>query len=161
MTSPSRPPRLVRPLLRAPRLLYRLRLARLLGRRFLLVEHRGRRSGRVRSTVLEVVRYDAAAHEATVVSAWGTSADWYRNVTALPVVNVHIGSEHWPSPRTRVLDAEETFRLLEEYRHRHRLAARVLARILRWPLDGTEEERRAFAARMPAVAFRPASDVFR
>jgi hypothetical protein len=46
----------VRALLRLPILLYRLHLGWLLGHRFLLLTHVGRKSGLQRRTVLEVVR---------------------------------------------------------------------------------------------------------
>lgn len=43
---------------RAPTLLYKLQVGWLLGKRFLLLQHRGRRTGRSYATVLEVVAYD-------------------------------------------------------------------------------------------------------
>lgn len=70
--APARwPARWLRPLLKAPALLYDVGLGWVCGRRFLLLTHRGRRTGRIHRTVLEVVSYDAERGEATVVSAWG------------------------------------------------------------------------------------------
>jgi hypothetical protein len=69
-TSASLPPRprgLVRIAVRLPILLYWLGLGWLLGHRFLLLTHRGRVSGQVRHTVLEVIRHDRAAD---AVLAW-------------------------------------------------------------------------------------------
>jgi hypothetical protein len=60
---------------RLPIYLYRLNLGWLLGHRFLLLVHRGRRSGLRRETVLEVVRYNPATKESVVLSAWGERAD--------------------------------------------------------------------------------------
>ena len=55
----SKPPRgLLRFLLRLPIWLYQLHLGFLLGHRFLLLTHTGRRSGLLRRTVVEVVSYD-------------------------------------------------------------------------------------------------------
>jgi hypothetical protein len=63
-----RPGPVLRRLLRAPSLLYDWHAGWLLGRRFLRLTHRGRRSGRRYRTVLEVVgtgrapwRYDGSA----------------------------------------------------------------------------------------------------
>lgn len=42
----------------------------------------GRRSGLRYETPLEVVRYDAASDEATVVAGWGRRTAWLHNVEA-------------------------------------------------------------------------------
>ena len=60
---------------RLPIYLYRLDLGRLLGHRFLLLVHRGRKSGLLRETVLEVLLHDPATNESVVLSAWGEKAD--------------------------------------------------------------------------------------
>src|SRR5215813_680318 len=67
---------------RAPVYLYRWHLGWLLDHRFLLLTHTGRRSGRRRQTVLEVVEYRKAGPEAVVMSAFGRDADWLRNIEA-------------------------------------------------------------------------------
>ena len=64
----SRPTGALRLAFRLPIYLYRLGLGRLLGHRFMLLTHRGRRSGRVYQTALEVVRYDPSLRETVVAS---------------------------------------------------------------------------------------------
>jgi len=51
------------PLFKLPLLLYRLRLGWLLGKRFMLLTHVGRRSGKVRRTILAVLRFDETTKE--------------------------------------------------------------------------------------------------
>ncbi len=63
--------RLIRVLLRGPVLLYDWNLGWLLGSRFLLVTHVGRRSGRRYRTVLEVIGRLSASGEFVVVSGSG------------------------------------------------------------------------------------------
>jgi deazaflavin-dependent oxidoreductase (nitroreductase family) len=58
-----------------------------------LLEHRGRTTGRPVRTVLHVVRWDPAARHVLVAVAPGPRADWYRNVLAHPPVRVTIGRE--------------------------------------------------------------------
>ncbi|HEX5505404.1 MAG TPA: nitroreductase family deazaflavin-dependent oxidoreductase [Thermomicrobiales bacterium] len=154
----SRSQRWLRRAFRVPVYLYRWRLGWLLGHRFVLLTHRGRRSGLPRRTVLEVLRYDPATRECVVVSGYGARADWYRNLRAAPALALQIGRERY-APAHRVLDAEETAREFREYRRRHPLAARLA---LRWfgaalglPDDGTAASRRELVARMRMVAFRP------
>jgi deazaflavin-dependent oxidoreductase (nitroreductase family) len=74
-------------------LAYRLGLGWLLGHRVVLLEHRGRTTGRPVRTVLHVVRWDPAARHVLVAVAPGPGADWYRNVLAHPPVRVTIGRE--------------------------------------------------------------------
>ncbi len=139
---------------RLPASLHRAGLGRLLGHRFLVLEHRGRRSGRLYRTLLEVVDYDAARREATVISAWGEDADWYRNLRTGPPVAVRIAGDRYP-PETRFLDGAERLELLRRFRRRHPIEARLARPILGWKLDGSEAELTALAARLRAVAFRP------
>jgi deazaflavin-dependent oxidoreductase (nitroreductase family) len=148
-----RPARWLRPLLKAPAILYRVGLGWVYGRRFLLLTHRGRRTGRIHRTVLEVVSYDAERREATVVSAWGRGSDWYRNLCAAGAVEVQIGRLRIRAPAHRFLTASEKHALIDRYRRQHRWAARILARLFGWPRGDSDEAWRRFAASIEAVKF--------
>jgi deazaflavin-dependent oxidoreductase (nitroreductase family) len=139
---------------RLPIYLYRLDLGRLLGHRFLLLVHRGRRSGLIRETVLEVLLYDPATRESVVLSAWGEKADWYRNIRATPALEVRTGGQRYV-PEQRLLAPEENYAVLADYGRRHPLAFRVFARVFGYPLGGTEAARREVARSLRLVAFRP------
>jgi hypothetical protein len=67
----SKPTGALRLAFRLPIYLYRLDLGWLLGHRLLLLVHRGRESGLLRETVLEVLLHDPATRESVVLSAWG------------------------------------------------------------------------------------------
>jgi deazaflavin-dependent oxidoreductase (nitroreductase family) len=142
-------------LLRAPAWLYRHDLGWLLGRRALLLVHRGRTSGRVYATVLEVVRYDPATHESVVVAALGARADWYRNIQAQPAIEVRTGRERY-QPRVRELPPEEHFAVVDAYVRGLPFFVRPLVRKLGFDVAGTETQRRAHAARLLLIGFRPA-----
>ena len=77
---PAPPGGLLRALLGLPVHLYHAHLGVLLGRRFLLLVHTGRRTGTKRETVLEVIRYDPVAREAVVAAGWGRRTGWLHNV---------------------------------------------------------------------------------
>jgi deazaflavin-dependent oxidoreductase (nitroreductase family) len=124
----------------------------------LLLIHVGRRSGRRRCTMLEIVEYRSEGPEAVVISAFGRDARWLRNIEATPDPEVVIGSLHFIAI-CRVLREEEAARVLGGYERRNRLMApiirRVLSRLLGWRYDGSAEHRRRLAAQLPFVAFRP------
>lgn len=151
---PSRPNRALRLGLRLPVYLYRLWLGRLLGHRFLLLTHRGRKSGLLRRTALEVILYDPPVRESVVLSAWGKKADWYRNIEASPVLEVRTGGERYV-PAQRLLATEEGYMAITEYAIRHPLAARVLERVFGYPITRSAAARRSFAESVALVAFRP------
>ncbi len=77
--------------LRLPIWLYRARLGWLLGDRFLMLTHTGRKSGLPRQTVIEVVQHDKGTDTYYVVSGWGEKSDWYQNIRKSPSVTVHVG----------------------------------------------------------------------
>ncbi|MGC7098422.1 nitroreductase family deazaflavin-dependent oxidoreductase [Amycolatopsis lurida] len=152
MALTSRPPRgPLRFLLRAPILGYRARLGFLFGHRLAYLVHTGRKSGRRREVVLEVVRY--APGEIVVVAGWGTRSDWFRNLEAAPAVKVQSGFNTWTAPAHQLLDEAETLHLLEDYRSRHPRAWKRLA-----PILGVPEDPRSGGdalTRLRAVAFHP------
>jgi deazaflavin-dependent oxidoreductase (nitroreductase family) len=139
---------------RLPIYLYRLDLGWLLGHRFLLLVHRGRRSGLLHETVLEVLFHDPATGASVVLAAWGEKADWYRNVGATPALEVRTGGQRYV-PEQRFLAPEENHAVISDYARRHPLAFRVFARVFGYPLDGTEAARREVARSLRLVAFCP------
>jgi deazaflavin-dependent oxidoreductase (nitroreductase family) len=153
--------RTLRGLFRAPAFLYRWRCGWLLGHRFLLLIHVGRRTRRRHRTVLEIVDYRRADHEAVVISAFGREADWLRNIERTQDPEVVIGSRHFIAA-CRVLDEDEAVRVLADYQRRNQVVAPiirlVLSRLLGWRYDGSEAHRRRLAAQLPLIAFRPRSE---
>lgn len=97
---------------RSPIVLFRLGLGWLGGHQFLLLTHRGRRTGLLRQTVLKTLRYDRATGEAVVMAPLGERADWVRNILHGPPLEVQIGRTRYV-PNYRILPEDETVRLLD------------------------------------------------
>ena len=152
--APSKPTGLLKLAFILPRYLYRWHLGWLLGHRFLMITHVGRKTGQRRQTVLEVVHYDAATQECIVMSGYGLHSDWYRNIQAQPATEVHIGHSHY-RPQQRMLSEEETLAQLEVYQRKHPLAFRELMQLVGYGYDGTPEGLRALSQFLQGVAFRP------
>lgn len=103
---------------RSPLALYDLGLGGLLGRGLLRLEHRGRRSGRSRYAVLEVVDRPRPG-VIRVVSGLGRGAQWFRNLQADPRVRVTNG---WGPPvagTAHVLDEAEAAATFARYQAVH------------------------------------------
>lgn len=146
-------PSLMIPIFKLPVVLYRLHLGWLLGKRFMQLTHVGRRSGKVRRTVLAVLRFDAQTKELYAVSAWKGS-DWYANIQASPALEVTSGFVRY-APAQRTLEPEEIAATLLAYRKRHPLFSRIICRIPGWKWDSTTEEFLELARTLRGVAFRP------
>lgn len=152
-TPRSKPSGILRLAFKLPTLLYRFNLGGLLGHRFLLLTHRGRNSGELSHTPLEVIRHDTSTGESIVTSAWGEKSDWYRNLKKSPAVEIHTSRRRFV-PSQRFLSQEETYAEMAEYEKHHPIAAKLLSRWLCYPLDGTESSRRRFADSIRMVGFR-------
>jgi len=79
----------------APRWFYRLGLGWVFGHHMVQITHRGRKSGVLRRTVLEVLQYDQQTREVLVMSGWEGKTDWYRNIERESALEVRIGRVHY------------------------------------------------------------------
>jgi deazaflavin-dependent oxidoreductase (nitroreductase family) len=140
---------------RLPIWLYRLHLGWLLGDRFLLLTHTGRKSGLPHQTVIEVIRHDKVDDTCLVASGWGTRSDWFRNIQKTPGVTITLGSRKWTT-RALILSENEGALELLDYARRHPHAFREISSLLAGhSLAGTEENCRDLAKAVPIVAFHP------
>lgn len=149
------PPRGVwRALARFPIWLYRARLGWLLGHRFLLLTHIGRRSGLPRRTVLEVVRRDKATGTYYIVSGHGEQSQWCRNISKTPEVEVQVGRRRWPALAQRLFP-QEAEREFAQYARRYPLAWRLASRFLHYPAGESPTDFGPVAQVVPVFALRP------
>lgn len=160
MTSPGRrrPSPLLKAFFDAPRWFYTHRMGWLMGRRFLALSHVGRRSGIERQSILEIAVHHPDTRESIVGSAFGTGADWYRNIRATPAHRVQVGSTEYV-PHQRFLEPEEARAAAEEFCRAHRLEARMAIPVfvaMGAVEKGEFSDPVDLMASLPMVAFRPA-----
>jgi len=148
------PTGLSRLLFRLPIYLYRWNLGWLLGGRFLLINHVGRKSGKKRQAVVEVVRYDNASDTYVVASGFGPEADWYRNLQKQPDVTIQVGRRKLDVIAEFLTPAEGAQEMVD-YAHRHPTAARNLSKLMGYQVDGSEADYRKLGRELPFVVFRP------
>lgn len=155
-----RPSRLLKTLFDMPAWFYRHGWGWMLGKRALALTHRGRRSGNEFRTILEAVSFDPETRESIVASAYGSDADWYRNIRAEPALRVTTGRLDYV-PEQRFLTTDETRAAAERFCREHPLEARLVPRVL--PSigaaipDDTDLTSAEQLATLPMVAFRPQS----
>ena len=139
--------------LRLPILLYRLRLGWLLGDRFLMLTHTGRKSGLPRLTVIEVVKHDKGTDTYYVVSGWGEKADWYRNIRKTPQVTVHVRRKKFQT-QAEFIPVEKAIEVVNTYAREHPVAFNELSGLFLGErmTPGSDAPER-IARKMPMVAF--------
>jgi deazaflavin-dependent oxidoreductase (nitroreductase family) len=141
--------------LRLPIWLYRARLGWLLGDRFLILTHTGRKSGLPRQVVIEVVQHDKQTDTYYVVSGWGEKSDWYQNIRKTPSVTIHTGGRTFQS-KAEFIPVEKAIDILKAYARDHPIAFNELSGLFlgeRMKPGSDAPER--LARKMPMVAFHP------
>lgn len=146
------PTGVARLLFRLPIQLYRWRLGWLLGRRFMLLTHIGRKSGRPRQVVIEVVGGAPREGSYLACSGYGAAAAWYRNILATPAVTIQVGLRSMAAV-AEPLDPEAGAEVMATYASRSPWAARRLCRFMGFAVDGGEADFREVGRRLPFVRF--------
>lgn len=136
---------------KAPNYLYRARLGFIFGNRFLMLEHRGRNTGRLYRTVLEVAgRNDV---EWIVTAGFGPRSDWYRNLKVETFEAVWLGSRRHEDVSVRFLGHEEAGMVMGDYEKAHAKTARGIYKAIGVSYDGTDEGRAEMMRQIPMVGF--------
>jgi len=151
------PGRLALLFMRMPRPLYHRGLGWLLGHTFLLITHRGRRTGKRRETVAMALSYEPETRAVVVCSAWGPNAEWVRNLREQPALQIQIGRERYV-PEQNFLSEDEAVAVGLDFRRRHPRRLRLLAAILGWGDLSSDEAVRELVRGRPFVSFRPANE---
>ena len=146
------PTGLSRMLYRLPVWFFRVHLGWLLGSHFLLLNHTGRKSGRLRQAVLEIIRHDKASDTYFVVAGWGEKSDWFRNVQETPSVTIQVRSRHLNAVAGWLLPDEAGEEILN-YARRFPALTRFLVRVAGYRVDGTDADYRALGRIFPVVTF--------
>jgi deazaflavin-dependent oxidoreductase (nitroreductase family) len=133
---------------------YRLRFGWMMGKRFVYVEHIGHKSGKVRRSVLEVIRHDVQNDHYLVASAYGTRSSWYKNIHKNREVFIQVGTRRTKADAL-FLSVEESQAELLDYAQTHPSAVRFLAQMVGFPAVETDEDLEAFSKLFPIIAFAP------
>ncbi len=139
---------------RMPILFYRWKLGWLLGKRFLLLNHVGRKSGKARQAVLEVAHYDPKTNQYTVAAGFGPQSHWYRNLQKTPDVTIQVGRRKM-SMVAELLSPEQSGQAMMRYAQQHPTAAKNLMKMLGYNPQSEEEYRQIGQESIPFVTFHP------
>ncbi len=141
--------------LRLPIWLYRAHLGWMLGNRFLMLTHTGRKSGLPRQTVVEVVGHDKTTDTYYVASGWGEKSNWYQNIRKTPQVTIHVGGRKFRS-KVEFIPSDKAIEVVSNYAREHPIAFNELSGIfLGERMKPGSDAPQRIAQKMPMVAFHP------
>jgi deazaflavin-dependent oxidoreductase (nitroreductase family) len=129
---------------RIPVYFYRLRLGWLLGERFVLINHLGRKTGLPRQAVVEAVERDKGTNSVIVVAGYGEQTQWYQNLRAYPETTIQIGS-HKVQVIAEFITPEDGEEIMVRYLDRYGELTGRLFSMLGYSWDGTEQGVRQIA----------------
>jgi deazaflavin-dependent oxidoreductase (nitroreductase family) len=136
-------------------------LGGVLGERFLLLSHRGRKSGRIYDTLLEVVLYQPSTQTSFVMSAQEESPDWYRNIEAQPAITVQVGKQRY-TPVQHFLTPDEAIGFWVAFRSKHPIEKKLALQFYSQPgkeYRDNDARREALLGALHVVSFRPPQPV--
>jgi deazaflavin-dependent oxidoreductase (nitroreductase family) len=146
------PKGLLKWLYKLPILLYRLGLGFAVGRLFMVLTTTGRKSGQPRRTAIEFHEFEG---KPTVMSGWGTKADWYRNLDANPLATIQTWRGAQSVRARRITSAEELTRAFEWAQSNPTMRSMVkIAKV-----EMTLEEFLAEKERFIFVTFEPSNQI--
>jgi deazaflavin-dependent oxidoreductase (nitroreductase family) len=150
-----KPSGLLRLLFRLPILPYRMNFGFLLGNRFLILTHIGRKSGLPRQAVIEVVDHDEETGVYYIAAAWREKSDWFLNILKNPRVKVQVGNRRFEA-NADLISKGEAVKALCRYAQKHPIALRELTLLIlgeRLPPSRATCER--LAESVPVIALKP------
>jgi len=99
------------------------------GAQWMLITTTGRKSGKPRQVLVDVMKYDKETNTYYVEAAYGARADWVRNIHTNPVFQAQVGRRKFAA-RAVVLSPEETGKkIVDFYRRRPAYTKAVTAMI--------------------------------
>jgi deazaflavin-dependent oxidoreductase (nitroreductase family) len=150
ISEPRQPSGFNRMLYRMPLMIYRLGLGPWMGERFIHLVHTGRKSGKLREVVLEVVEYKQEEDTYYLASGWGERSDWYRNILKTPQVEAQVGQRRFRG-RAEKVTLDQAAELFSRYGRRHPRALKTLARVMGYRIDASDESYRSLGRAVPVV----------
>lgn len=135
------------------RFLYRSRFKRFVGGTMVVLTHTGRKTGKIRKTVLYAKNFNPISKELKLISAFGVT-DWFLNISEQPALLVEIGDVRY-IPEQRILTAGDIVEIERCFRQKHPVVARAQAWLMGWPWQCSDDEFLEFAGSLQGVVLWP------
>lgn len=126
---------------------------RLIGAQWMLITHIGRKSGKQFDSMVDVMDYDKVTDTYYIEAAYGTRADWVRNIQTSPNFAVRVGRRKFLARATPLSNENTADMLVKFYREKPAYTRSVMA-MVGMKFNG-EEDLRALAPKLMLLAVKP------
>lgn len=145
----------IRKIQRIHRWLYLHGFGRLIGWIIILLEHRGRRTGKIYLTPLQYENVHGIIH---IGAGRGSKADWYQNILVNPDIRVFIKHRRFKGIAEPITDEEKKVEFLQERFKHHPLMMGLMMRLHKYPMHPDLKQLRDLASTLAIVALHQLDD---
>lgn len=152
----KRPNALLKFFFKMPLFMYKIGLGgweRLIGAQWMLITTTGRRSGKRREAMVDVMDYDRSTDTYYIEAAYGTRADWYKNIKSNPVFEAQVGRKKFKA-RAEELAEKDTGELLVQFFRRKPAYTRSVMAMVGMKFKD-EDELRQIGKNLTLLAVKP------
>jgi len=126
---------------------------RMIGAQWMLLTTVGRKSGKPREAMVDVMDYNKAADTYYIEAAYGSRADWYRNIQANPHFEAQVGRRKFHATAETLTNENAGEMIVNFYRKKPAYTRSVMA-MVGMKFEG-EEELRALGSKLTLIAVKP------
>lgn len=141
-----------------PLLLHKIGLGgweKIIGAEWMLIATTGRKTGKRRETLVDVMDYDKANDVYYIEAAYGARADWYRNIKKTPVFEAQVGRRKFKAAANELDEKNIGEMLVRFFRRKPAYTRSVMAMVGMKFKD--EDELREMGKRLTLLAVKPLS----
>ncbi len=126
---------------------------RMIGAQWMLITTVGRKSGKRRQTMVDVMDYDKDSDTYYVEVAYGARADWYRNIQANPNFEAQVGRRKFHARATPLSNENAGELTVQFYRKKPAYTRSVMAMVgMKFT---SEDDLRALSSKLTLLAVQP------
>ena len=126
---------------------------KLIGAEWMLIATTGRKTGKRREAMVDVMDHDKSTDTYYIEAAYGARADWYRNIQSNPVFEAQVGRRKFHARAAPLSSADTGEMLVQFFRRKPAYTRSVMAMVGMKFKD--EDELRALGSTLTLLAIHP------
>ena len=152
----KRPSGLLRFFFKVPLFMHKIGLGgweRFIGAQWMLLTTTGRKTGKRRETLVDVMDYDKATDTFFIEAAYGSHADWFKNIQANPLFEAQVGRRKFTAQAETLNEGDTGEMLVQFFRRKPAYTRSVMAMVGMKFKD--EEELHTLGKNLTLLAVQP------
>ena len=126
---------------------------KMIGAEWMLIATTGRKTGKRRETMVDVMDYDKSSDTYYIEAAYGARADWYKNIQSHPVFEAQVGRRKFHARAAPLSSADTGEMLVQFFRRKPAYTRSVMAMVGMKFKD--EDELRTLGSTLTLLAVHP------